>query len=225
MRRIPNALKCFAFCAILYTSLLGTAKASILAMDVSPTCLCPGTAHGTFGWEFTVTGPGLNVTALGLWQYDFTHLHTSHEVVIWDYPTEVELAEATIPASGATQVGSASPLGSWQMVALSNPVYLAPGTYAIGAFYPPSPSDSADYGSGPSNGLTEGLSSYVQYVRSLDTNPPDEGDPTIKFPTFSENGPFGAFGPNFEFVTPEPSSFTLLFAAGFALAGLKRMKR
>jgi hypothetical protein len=133
MFRLPDALKCLAFSAILWALQPSAAKASnILAMDVWPACSCGVTlTGGTYGWKFTVSHP-IEVTALGIWSYTVQPVQTSHEVAIWDWSTEDEIADAIIPAHGASQGASAGP-GSWQMVALPSAAVLLPGTYVIGS--------------------------------------------------------------------------------------------
>jgi hypothetical protein len=111
------------------------------------------------------------------------------------------------------------------MVDLPNPVPLPPGTYVIGAFYPETPADGMDFGSNPTNGLIQYAPSSIQYVQERDSAPIPSGDSAIQLPTHSVFSG-GVFGPNFEFETPEPSSFVLLIiglSSGLALAAKKRL--
>jgi hypothetical protein len=202
-----------------------SAVASILAVNNSPTCFCPGTTFGgTYGWEFTVSYP-IQVTYLGVLQYGFAPLAAPHEVAIWDWQTDVEMADATVPLTGVTSIPAGNAGDTWQMLALPDPVYLPPGTYVIGAFYPETPADTLDFGSNPTNGLIQNWPSVVQYVHERDSAPIPSGDSAIQLPTHSVFSG-GVFGPNFEFVTPEPSSFVLLIivlSSGLALAARKRL--
>jgi hypothetical protein len=224
---ISTALKSLAFGAVLCASFLGTAKADILAVNYSATCFCAGTTFGgTYGWEFTVSST-IGVTELGVLQYGFQHLATSHEVTIWNWNTQVEMADATVPTTGATSVTAGGVGDTWQMVELPSTVYLDPGTYVIGAFYPETPADSLDFGSNPSNGLVQNLPQVVQWIHERDTAPIPSGDSAMMLPTHSVFSG-GVFGPNFEFTTPEPSSLTLAigaFAIGLASALKRRFGR
>jgi hypothetical protein len=81
-----------------------------------------------------------------------------------------------------------------------------------------------DFGSNPTNGLIQN-SPVVQYVHERDSAPIPSGDSVIQLPTHSVFSG-GVFGPNFEFVTPEPLSFVLLIiglSSGLALAARKRL--
>src|SRR5258708_21864035 len=161
-----------------------------------------GLSNASIGWRFSVSTPVL-VTDLGIFDYAYNGvgLATAHDVAIWEWFSGTELAFGTVPSgTGGTPVSS-NGNGIWWFVPLGNPVLLDPGTYVIGAQI--GAREVIDAGANLSNGLT--TASPIHYLDERSNNIL----PTFNMPTFVDNSG-GVFGPNFEFITPEPSSLLLI---------------
>ena len=89
-----------------------------------------GNGPFTLGWSFQVTGAGISVSDLAVYDQGGAPLVDTHEVGIWDGAgTLVDFA--VIPAGGGILEFDQGGLQTWRDV--SAPVFLAPGTYTIGA--------------------------------------------------------------------------------------------
>jgi hypothetical protein len=159
---------------------------------------------GTIGWQFT-TSQSINVTGLGIWDYQSNGLIDSHSVGIWDM-------SGNLLASSVVSAGTGNALdGGFRWVNI--PSYsLAAGTYVVGA-YMPSTADLAV------SDVTYTTASGITYNRNLYLYNAGFTRPTVEW--FGHNG--GNFGANFRFEpasVPEPSSLlaftglTICFGAG-----------
>ena len=78
------------------------------------------------GWFFDIGGSGVNVTALGVGDYDNDGLGFSHDVGIFRVSDQALLASATVPAGTGTTL-----LSAFRYATLSSAINLAPGSYVI----------------------------------------------------------------------------------------------
>lgn len=87
------------------------------------------------GWEFTV-GSTVTIAALGVFdEPSSAGLAEEHPVAIWDSAQQM-LATATVPPGTAAQL-----IGGFRYVPIGG-LTLSPGTYTIGAYFPPPRNDS-----------------------------------------------------------------------------------
>src|SRR5437868_6430842 len=110
-------------------------------IGVDPTGGTAGITSGsgglTLGWEFQVSaGDGIVVDGLGFWddQADGFLFGQTFDVGLWDPMTGSLLRESLITSSSSLRA-SVDPTGAWRVNAVS-PLYLAPGSYRIGALMP-----------------------------------------------------------------------------------------
>ena len=151
-----------------------------------------GSGGLTLGWEFQVTNTnGILVDGLGFWDYqsDGFFLSQTFDVGLWDPSTGTLLRESVVSSTSPLK-SSLDADGGWRVNSVS-PLFLAPGSYRVGALMPVSGanqivSDPATFQCAP--GIT-----FVQFLRQI-------GSPTLAMP---DTGPpySGAmwFGPTFTF--------------------------
>ena len=214
---MPNTrfILCFAVVLILTATLVvPAAHGDTIAVTFSstPTSFRPN-GDQTRGWEFSTSMP-INVTALGLWDFNGDGFANAHQVGIWN-TSSVLLTSLTLAS------GTSAPLigpDSFRFEMLGTPLFLAAGTYRIGAAYIVGDADFVAFQAGPvgAQGIT--------YIGSR-LNDGGFGDPNL--PSAATGG---AFGPNFLFTfTPapvsEPSNFLLLSTGMFGLVVRTRRNR
>ena len=166
----------------------------------------------TIGWEFQVTEP-ISVTQLGFVDQGADGLAAAHPVGLFQPTGPITgnlLASVTIdnddPLTGTTRYES-----------LASPVALTPGvTYVIGAYV--SPTNTDNWLSSPSSVSRDpiiryggahfgGSSSGLSYPYSLNaTNS-------------------GRYGPNFQFVVPEPAGLGLMLLGCSTIGAIRRRRR
>lgn len=154
---------------------------------------------GTAGFSFTL-GEATTIRSLGLWDSDTTTpgLYSSHTIGLWDADTHLLLAQATVPAQGATAVGA-----FWYMPIA--PVALQAGrAYVLGATYADS---DFDFARGNVASVTTGFKGVMgDALLSNGTG--------FEFPSLNVSGAnLGFFGPNMLSVAvPEPGDCALAVA-------------
>ena len=210
MRRISFAA--LLFTASLLMALPCDARADILAYD--NTGATAGTAQGpiNIGHEFVVSGQGIVVDQLGVFDFGGDGLVASHTVTLFKIgvlganPTNTPIDSITIPAgTGATLLGDA------RFEAIT-PTYLSPGNYAVIAYGLNTLSAGGDpYGDGVSTTFGPNATDYRYDPYNYPT--------TDVSPTFPAGGDGNHHaGASFLFqATPEPSSFVL---GGLGVIGL-----
>ena len=171
-----------------------------------------------YGWFFDIGGSGVNVTALGVSDYDNNGLSVSHDVGIYRVSDLTLLASATVPAGLGT-----TPLSGFRYGTLSSAISLAPGSYVI---IMTMPADNGDRQVYFADGGSVTTASPVTYVNSTIS-----AGSALAYPPPGCTGCFkeGVFGPNFRFVVPttgvpEPSA-ALWTASSVAVAALLRRRR
>jgi len=181
------------------------AFANTLITDPGPGSLGGTTANTTFGYDFTVGSSAIQLTALGIWDWNQNGLTNAHTINLWDTSGNL-LATALISA------GTINPLDGQFRYATISPVILSAGTtYVLGATYvgydldPPITNDSGDQ------------ATFDPAVSPGNVRFRTGGG--FGFPDNTSIGPGSLVGPNAQFRSvPEPGSTALLL--GLAVACL-----
>lgn len=181
-----------------------------------------GNGPYTLGWSFNVTDPnGIQVTELAVFSQGGADLLESHEVGIWDANGALISSAFVGPGANLTSDQGGQ---TWRETSAS--VFLAPGTYTIGASWnsllDPMIFDCA--GAPTACLANQGLSSLNGAGVMLIQNEYVAGGFAQPINTTGDNQSY--FGPNFEYTTvPEPSSLSLLGFGGFNLGTLYALRR
>ena len=195
---VPALLTLAAFAAV-------TARADTVGFTTAGGFALSGALFDTLGYTFTLAAP-IQVTQLGFWDFNANGLEAAVPVTLWNSAGTVQ-ATATVPAGA-----NANELNQYLYVTLATPVTLAAGTYTLGAYV--TGGDDAFQGQittiTPAAGITYGASRAGTGT----------GDPT----TDVFNNPRSYFGPNFQFVVPEPSTWAML-GSGVVGAGVTVLRR
>ncbi|TRU86387.1 MAG: hypothetical protein EWV54_14445 [Microcystis novacekii Mn_MB_F_20050700_S1D] len=125
--------------ALISLAVAGTAQAAILSYGgVGAT---QGIVAGTLniGRQFTVTGSGITVIDLGVFDLNGNGLVASHDVTLFKINSGAGAAGANVSALTGGSVNIASGTGtslasSFRFQSLANPIYLAPGNYSVIAY-------------------------------------------------------------------------------------------
>src|SRR2546425_5930 len=159
-----------AFCAVA----LSPAPAGTIGVDPisGGTALGSGFGGVTLGWEFQVSA-GIVVDGLGFWdhQSDGFLFGQTFPVGLWDASTGTLLRSSVI-TSASTLKTSLHPDGDWRVNPVS-PLFLAPGSYRVGALMPESGANQI-VASGATVQSATGVS-LVSYLRQI-------GSPTLAMP-------------------------------------------
>ena len=203
-----------ALCAVV----LSPAQAGIIGVDATSGVngLVSGNGGLTLGWEFQVTATnGITVDGLGFWDYqsDGFLFSQTFDVGLWDASTSTLLRESVIASASALEP-SLDADGGWRVNAVT-PLFLAPGSYRIGALMPVSGanaivSDPATFQSAP------GIN-FVGFLRQI-------GSPTLAMPDTGPPYPGAIWlGPTFTFTlgplaptvaVVAPGSYTATYGTG-----------
>jgi autotransporter-associated beta strand protein len=112
----------------------GTGNLVVAATAISRTVACTATAYNSsdtfntplnFGHIFNVSGAGIEVFQLGVFDYQNLPLTYSHAVTLFDSSLNA-IATVTIPAGTATNL-----IDGFAYEPLSTPIYLPAGTYTV----------------------------------------------------------------------------------------------
>ena len=103
------------------------------AAGAIPSVPAQGSGSGmTYGWEFALT-TGRFVQGLGLWDQGTVGIGT-HDIALWNAAGGNPLFQTTLNNSNADYVLPGDQ-GAFRFEVLSDPLFLAAGTYVVGAFY------------------------------------------------------------------------------------------
>ena len=181
------------------------AFANTIITDPGPGGLGGTTANTTVGYDFTVGSSAIELTALGIWDWNQDGLTNAHTISLWD-------TAGNLLASAAISPGTVNPLVGEFRYATIIPITLSAGTtYVFGASY-----------------VGYDLDAFIRNVSGAQAT----FDPAVSpgngrfvtgggfaFPDNTSAGPGSFVGPNAQFRSvPEPGSTALLL--GLAVACL-----
>lgn len=218
-------MKTSTLITILCALILSPAHAGTIAVD--PTSGVEGLVSGygglTLGWEFQVSATnGITVDGLGFWddQSDGFLFGQTFDVGLWDASSGTLLRESVITSSSALKP-SLDPAGGWRVNSVS-PLFLASGSYRIGALMPVSGAN--DIVSDPATFQSAPGVSFVGFLRQI-------GSPTLAMPDTGPPYPSAVwFGPTFTFTLgPLPPSGAVVapgsYTATYGTGGLNTLLR
>ena len=157
----------------------------------------------TVGYDFTVGSSAIELTALGIWDWNQDGLAEAHSVSLWD-------TAGNLLASTLISAGTVNPLVGEFRYATIIPITLSAGTtYVLGAGYVDHTADPFIANISGDQATFDPAVSPGNYRRTTG----------FAFPNDTSVGPGSAVGPNAQFRSvPEPGSTALLL--GLAVACL-----
>src|SRR5207245_3210203 len=164
------SMKTTTLMTVLCAVVLSPAQAGDIGVDPTSgsTGLVSGSGGLTLGWEFQVTASdGIVVDGLGFWdhQSDGLLFGQTFPVGLWDASTGTLLRNSVI-TSASTLLPSLDPDGSWRVNSVS-PLYLAPGSYRVGALMPDSGANQiVAFGATVQSAAEVSLVSYLRQIGS-----------------------------------------------------------
>ena len=196
----------------------GNAQAAILSYGGAGATqgFNPGTLN--IGRQFTVTGSGITVIDLGVFDLDGDGLVESHDVTLFKINSGAGAANANVSAITGGSVNIASGTGaslesSFRFKSLTNAIYLAPGDYSVIAYGLDKSGDA--YGEGgqlPAGGNVSNIGfTPFEFVTASSPAYPNAGDANtaLSGASFRYN-----LGNTTSTSVPEPSSILSLLALG-----------
>ena len=126
----------------------------------------PGSAGGTLniGQTFTVANTNIQVSSLGVFDFQGAPLNSSHTVILFSNQTEI--ASVTVPAGSSAQL-----INGFRFSPLPSPITLAPGTYSVVAYQLGS-GDGQDHYGDPNAGFQHPTTGFngtfnIQHVQTI----------------------------------------------------------
>ncbi len=181
------------------------AFANTIITDPGPGFLGGTGGNNTLGYDFTVGSSAIELTALGIWDWNQDGLTNAHTISLWD-------TAGNLLATALASPGTINPLDGQFRYTTIIPVILSAGTtYVLGATYVGRDGD-------PVIGNVSGdQATFDPAVSPGNTRKPTGGG--FVFPNDTSAGPGSFVGPNAQFRSvPEPGSTALLL--GLAVACL-----
>jgi hypothetical protein len=204
----------------------GARSSSAAVIGYTGTGATAGTNTGNLniGRQFSVTGTGITVRDLGLWDNAGDGLAASHVVTLFQVNSGAGAANANVTAISGGSVtvpaGTAAPLDTgMRFTALASPIFLAPGNYSVVAYgLNVTGADAFGNGGGfPANGNVADIR-FDPFSFTAATSPtyPVGGD--------ANNHSSSSFRYDLGNTTPEPGAVALLSLGAVAVLGRGRRR-
>jgi len=180
------------------------------------------------GRQFTVTGSGITVIDLGVFDLNGDGLVASHDVTLFKINSGAGAANANVSAITGGSINIASGTGaslesSFRFQSLVNPIYLAPGDYSVVAYGLSKTPGGDPYGEGgqlPTGGNVSNIAfTPFQYTSASSPAYPNSGDNNTALSSASFRYNLGNTT-----TTPEPGTILGLVTVG-ALGALSRQRK
>jgi hypothetical protein len=201
-----------------------TGRASAAVIAYTGTGATAGQAGGNLniGRQFAVTGTGITVRDLGVWDSGGDGLAKAHAVTLFTINSGAGAANASVtPVAGGSATvpaSTAAPLDTGiRFTSLTAPIFLAPGNYSVVAYglNVTGGDPYADGGTFPANGnITDIRFDPFQFTAAASPTYPTQGD--------GGNHSSASFRYDLGNTTPEPGSVAPLAVGALGLTRRRR---
>ncbi|HYE17145.1 MAG TPA: hypothetical protein VEA69_01810 [Tepidisphaeraceae bacterium] len=203
----------------------GPAGAAVIAYTGTGATAGANTGNLNIGRQFSVTGTGITLRELGVWDAGGDGLVNAHTVTFFAINSGAGAANANVtPVSGGSlsvPAGTAAPLNTgFRFATLTTPIFLAPGNYSAVA-YGLNAGGGDPFGNGggfPANGnVTDIRFDPFQFTASTSPTYPTGGD--------ANNHTGASFTYDLGNTVPEPGAIGAAGVVGLLAAGRRRARR
>ncbi len=205
------------FCGL---AVAGASAASIQAYNA--TGASTGSASGflNIGREFTVSGTGIDVSALGVYDDGGQVLNDSHNVTLFSI-SNFGTPTSSVPLANVTVAVGQSSASDFVFANLSSPIHLVPGIYGIIAYGLSNLSDPYGDGGGMPDGVSTPNVADDQYAGSRFDPYESTGIGTPTYPNAGDVKDHSSA--SFLYTVPEPGTIGLIALGAVGFLARRRM--